>query len=55
MTQAIDTREETGHWEGGLIFYMRTRPALVLHERRSRFTLAARLTNKNAAETASVI
>jgi len=53
--QVIDTREEIGHWEGDLIFCRRTRPVLVLHERKSRFTLAARLTGKNAAETAAVI
>ena len=53
--QAIDTREETGHWEDDLIFCKRIRPVLVLHERKSRFTLAARLTGKNAAETAAVI
>jgi IS30 family transposase len=53
--QIIDTREETGHWEGDLMFCGRTRPVLVLHERKSRFTMAARLTGKNAAETAAVI
>ena len=40
--QAIDALEETGHWEGNLIFCRRPRPILVLHERKSRFTLAAR-------------
>ncbi len=53
--QAIDARKEIGHWEGDLIFCRRTRPVLVLHERKSRFTMAARLTGKNAAETAAVI
>lgn len=32
-----------------------TRPVLVLHERKTRVTVAARLTGKGAAETASVI
>jgi len=51
----IATREEIGHWEGDLIICKRTRPVLVLHERKSRVTLAARLTGKTAAETISVM
>ena len=38
-----------------LIICMRTRPVLVLHERKSRATLAARLAGKTAAETISVM
>ena len=52
---AAATREETGHWEADLIICKRTRPVLVLHERKSRVTLAARLTGKTAAETVSVM
>nr|WP_244574647.1 IS30 family transposase [Cohaesibacter sp. ES.047] len=33
----------------------RTRPVLVIHERKSRVTLAARMTGKSAAETVSVM
>ena len=33
----------------------RTRPVLVLKERKSRFVIAAKLSGKTAAETASVI
>jgi hypothetical protein len=44
-----------GHWEGDLILCKRTRPVLVLHERKSRVTLAARLGGKTAAETISVM
>jgi IS30 family transposase len=33
-------------WEGDLIICKRTRPVLVLHERKSRVTRAARLTGK---------
>ena len=44
-----------GHWEGDLIICKRTRPVLVLHERKSRVTLAARLAGKTAAETISVM
>ena len=51
----VDQRTELGHWEGDLILCQRTRPVLVLHERKTRVTLAARLTGKGAAETASVI
>jgi len=51
----VDDRSEIGHWEGDLIICQRTRPVLVLHERKTRVTLAARLTGKSAAETASVI
>ena len=52
---SVDDRSELGHWEGDLILCQRTRPVLVLHERKTRVTLAARLTGKGAAETASVI
>ena len=51
----IDARTEAGHWEGDLIICKRTRPVLVLHERKSRMTLAARLVGKTAAETISVM
>lgn len=53
--QAAGNREEVGHWEADLIICKRTRPVLVLHERKSRLTLAARLTGKTAAETVSVM
>ena len=51
----INDRSTLGHWEGDLVICQRTRPVLVLHERKTRLTLAARLTGKGAAETASVI
>ena len=51
----IEARADIGHWEGDLIICKRTRPMLVLHERKSRVTLAARLTGKTAAETISVM
>ena len=51
----IETRDDVGHWEGDLIICKRTRPVLVLHERKSRVTLAARLSGKTAAETISVM
>jgi transposase, IS30 family len=53
--KTIETRGEAGHWEGDLIICKRTRPVLVLHERKSRITLAARLTGKTAAETISIM
>lgn len=51
----VDDRSSVGHWEGDLVICQRTRPVLVLHERKTRVTLAARLTGKGAAETASVV
>jgi IS30 family transposase len=51
----VESRGEVGHWEGDLIICKRTRPVLVLHERKSRLTLAARLTGKTAAETISTM
>jgi IS30 family transposase len=53
--KTVDARTEAGHWEGDLIICKRTRPVLVLHERKSRVTLAARLIGKTAAETISVM
>jgi IS30 family transposase len=53
--ESVNDRSELGHWEGDLIVCQRTRPILVLHERKTRVTLAARLTGKGAAETAAVI
>src|ERR1017187_2182374 len=54
-TKAVENRGEVGHWEGDLIICKHTRPVLVLHERKSRVTLAARLMGKTAAETISVM
>jgi len=51
----VENREQAGHWEADLIICKRTRPVLVMHERKSRVTLAARLTGKTAAETISVM
>jgi hypothetical protein len=51
----IESRGEAGHWEGDLIISKCTRPVLVLHERKSWVTLAARLTGKTAAETISAM
>ena len=43
----VEARTEGGHWEGDLIICKRTRPVLVLHERKSRVTLAARLAGED--------
>jgi len=53
--ETVETQEVVGQWEGDLIICKRMRPVLVLHERKPRLTLAARLTGKSAAETESVI
>jgi len=52
---AVDDRIEGGHWEGDLMFCRRTRPVLVLVERKSRFTIIARLKSKDANGTAETI
>jgi transposase, IS30 family len=52
---AVQGRGEAGHWEGDLLICKRTRPVLVLKERKSRLVLAARLAGKSAAETVAVM
>ena len=53
--EAVQGRKEAGHWEGDLLICRRTRPVLVLEERKTRFVLAARLAGKSAAETVAVL
>src|SRR4051794_10799102 len=53
--EAVQAREDAGHWEGDLLICKRTRPVLVLKERKTRFVLAARLAGKSAAETVAVL
>jgi IS30 family transposase len=53
--EAVQERKEAGHWEGDLLICRRTRPVLVLKERKTRFVLAARLAGKSAAETVAVM
>ena len=53
--EAVQEREDAGHWEGDLLICKRTRPVLVLKERKTRFVLAARLAGKSAAETVAVM
>jgi transposase, IS30 family len=52
---SVGERREAGHWEGDLLICQRTRPVLVLKERKTRFVLAARLAGKSAAETVAVM
>jgi IS30 family transposase len=52
---AVQERKDAGHWEGDLLICRRTRPVLVLKERKTRFVLAARLAGKSAAETVAVL
>lgn len=47
----VDDRSQGGHWEGDLMICKRTRPVLVLKERKSRFVIIARLKSKNAEDT----
>ena len=51
----VRERKDPGHWEGDLLICKRTRPVLVLEERKTRFVLAARLAGKSAAETVAVL
>src|SRR3712207_6767650 len=53
--KAVEGRREAGHWEGDLLICKRTRPVLVLKERKTRFVLAARLAGKSAAETVAIM
>jgi transposase, IS30 family len=50
-----DARETVGHWEADLVICRRSRPVLVLHERKTRITLMARLAGKTAAETVAAM
>ena len=51
----VQERKAAGHWEGDLLICKRTRPVLVLKERKTRFVLAARLAGKSAAETVAIM
>ena len=53
--EAVHERKEAGHWEGDLLICRRTRPVLVLKERKTRFVLAARLAGKSAGETVAIM
>ena len=44
-----------GHWEADLVICKRSRPVLVLHERKTRLTLMSRLAGKTAAETVAAM
>jgi IS30 family transposase len=50
-----DTRAAAGHWEADLVICKRSRPVLVLHERKTRITLMSRLAGKTAAETVAAM
>ncbi len=51
----VNKRLEGGHWEGDLMICRKMRPVLVMTERKSRFTIIARLKSKRADETAKMI
>ena len=53
--EEVGGRRKAGHWEGDLLICKRTRPVLVLKERKTRLVLAARLAGKSAAETVAVM
>jgi len=45
-SENANTRAEAGHWESDLVICKKSRPVLVLHERKTRLTLMARLSGK---------
>ena len=54
-SDAANVRVEADHWKSDLVICKKSRPVLVLHERKTRLTLMARLSGKTAAETISAI
>jgi IS30 family transposase len=54
-SEVANTRAQAGHWEADLVICKRARPVLVLHERKTRITLMARLMGKTTAETIAVM
>jgi transposase, IS30 family len=54
-SDAADARETAGHWEADLVICRRSRPVLVLHERKTRITLMSRLAGKTAGETVAAM
>lgn len=50
-----DARATVGHWEADLVICKRSRPVLVLHERKTRITLMVRLAGKTAGETVAAM
>ena len=54
-SEDANARETAGHWESDLIICKRSRPVLVLHERKTRLTLMTRLAGKTAGETVAAL
>jgi len=54
-SDAANSRQEAGHWEGDLVICKHNRPLLVLHERKTRLTIMTRLASKSAVETITAI
>jgi len=54
-SEHADARTEAGHWEADMVICRRSRPVLVLHERKTRLTLMTRLAGRTAAETVSAM
>ena len=53
--EVINTRQTVGHRGADLLICMRSQPVLVMHGRKARITLQARLTGRSAAKTVSVL
>ena len=54
-SQVVDNRQTFGHWEADYMIFKRHQPLLVLHERKSRAILIAKLTGRTAAEMIAVL
>lgn len=54
-SEDADARATAGHWEADLVICKRSRPVLVMHERKTRITLMSRLAGKTAAETVAAM
>ncbi|MDY8108836.1 IS30 family transposase [Fulvimarina sp. 2208YS6-2-32] len=52
---SADDRKEAGHWEAELVICKQTKLVLVLHERKTRVTLAINPIGETAAETVSAM
>ena len=51
----INEREHLGHWETDYVIFKNRQPLLVIHERKSKVTLAVKLMGRTAGETISAL
>ena len=51
----INERSQLGHWETDYVIFKNRQPLLVIHERKSKVTLAVKLMGRTAGETISAL